>query len=175
MSRNWYQQAKVEIKFQFGDDWELFVDLLAATSPRKHVRANWNLARRVYDKYKTDSFAFCAELPGVLPTHRPNIFRALNGEPLSGRKVRAFAANLKGDLSQVCVDVWMLRYFNFDDRPTERTYQAVVAAVKEAARIVGWEPAEMQASLWCQSLRNAGREPKSFLGAAYADRQMLMF
>jgi hypothetical protein len=34
---NWYQKCTVGIKKRYGGDWELFVDLLAATSPRKQV------------------------------------------------------------------------------------------------------------------------------------------
>ena len=95
----------------FGDGADLFIDLLAATSPRKQVKANWNIAKRLYFAHVNGR-----KLPraGLLPAHKGNIERALKGEPLSGNKVSAFAANLKGDLSRVTIDIWVLRYFDID-------------------------------------------------------------
>ena len=177
--RNWYQQARAEIEFQYGDDADLFCDLLAATSPRKQVSANWRLAKQVYDDWKSSRRfdAVCAavivnySVSGLLPCHKSNVVRALSGQELRGPKVRAFAANLKGDLDQVTVDVWMLRFFGFD-KDTKRAHQVVVESVELAAAIVQIKPAEMQAVIWGMSVRDAGREPKSYLGAAYEDRQM---
>jgi hypothetical protein len=77
---NWYARCTAEIKKRYGGDWELFVDLLAACSPRKQVKANWKLAERIYKDYKKNGPAFCAEpetQPGVMPCHYKNIFRAL--------------------------------------------------------------------------------------------------
>jgi len=69
----------------FGDDADLFCDLLAATSPRKQVKANWRVALRVYNAFKAGQ-----EIPrtGLMPAHLGNIVRALNGRELSGPKVQ---------------------------------------------------------------------------------------
>jgi hypothetical protein len=164
---NWYQKCRAEIEKRYGDDADLFCDLLAATSPRKHVKSNWKLAVRIYEKYKKDGPAFCAEpetQPGVMPCHYKNIFRALNGEPLSGRKVRAFAANLRGDLDQVTIDVWTARFFGFE-KITDKVYTRCVQVIRATAGYTGQKPAEVQAEIWCEAMRAAGRKPKSFISA----------
>jgi hypothetical protein len=175
---NWYKRVRKEIELQYGDDADLFCDLLAATSPRKQVGANWKLAARVYKAWRvlgiSDMTRHNMSLLGVMSSQQPNVIRALNREPLSGPKVRAFAANLKGDFSQVTVDIWMLRLFNYD-KPTEKRRKEVVDYVIRAAAELGYEPAEVQAEMWEHSVRRAGREPKSYLAAAVKQRQMNLF
>ena len=180
MLNNWYSRVREEIKSQYGDDWELFADLLAATSPRKQVSANWKLADKVYrhlvDRIPQGAGCLeaCLSSIGVMSSQQPNVIRALKREPLSGPKVRAFAANLKGDMSQVTVDVWMLRLFDYD-KPTEKHRKEVVDYVIRAAAELGCEPAECQAEMWEHSVRRAGREPKSYLVTAVKQRQLNLF
>lgn len=177
---NWYAKVRREIELQYGDDADLFCDLLAATSPRRQVSANWKLADKVYrhlvDKIPQGAgrLEACLSSIGVMSSQQPNVIRALKQEPLSGDKVRAFAANLKGDMSQVTVDVWMLRLFDYD-KPTERHREEVVEYVIRAAAELGCEPAEVQAEMWEHSVRRAGREPKSYLVAAVKQRQLNLF
>lgn len=174
---NWYQRVREEIEAQYGDDADLFCNLLAACSPRKQVQANWNLADRVYKS--RGSFRLLRTVRtlnwlrnlGVMSSQVPNVIRALNGEELSGPKVRAFAANLKGDMSQVTVDVWMLKLFGFE-KPSVPARAEVIDYVIKAAEEMGCEPAEMQAEMWEFSVRGAGREPKSFVAAAVKQRQI---
>ena len=45
----WYTDCRTAIILKYGDDADLFCDILAATSPRKQVKANWNLAERVFN------------------------------------------------------------------------------------------------------------------------------
>lgn len=168
MKNNWYQQARELIESEYGDDWELFADLLAATSPRKQVKANWRLAVRIFDSH----IAGEVDYSGTLPCHRPNINRALNGEELSGRKVRAFAANLRGDLDVCTIDVWMGRYFGYETI-TKAAYDAIEETVKMMAKREGCKPAEMQAEIWCRAIQAEGRTPKSFLAAI--DHQYKLF
>ena len=165
---NWYAKCTAEIKRIYGDDWKLFADLLAATSPRKSVKANWRLAVQVYDSH----IAGEVDYSGTLPCHRPNINRALNGEELSGRKVRAFAANLKGDLDVCTIDIWIMRYFGFD-KLTDKTYSFIESVIKMMAAASHMRPAEMQSMLWCDTIREHGRTPKSFLCAV--DHQYKLF
>jgi len=168
--KTWYKDARREIEFHFGQDADLFCDLLAATSPRKQVRANWRLAKQIYESHKNGQI----DWRGCMPCHKANVLRAFAGKPLSGQKVRAFAANLRGNLEEVTVDVWIGRYFGID-KITTKWYNAIVAKIKCMARSQNMKPAELQAILWGQALRIAGREPKSFLGAAFADRQLTLF
>ena len=158
--RNWYSKCRTEIEKQFGDDAVLFTNILAATSPRKQVTANWRLAERIYESYKMGTLA----LAGTLPAHRPNVMRAIAGEELSGRKVRAFAANLCGDLSVCTIDIWMMKWAGFD-KLTDKAYTFIENMVKYMAAVYHMRPAEMQAELWCDIIRENGKTPKSYLAA----------
>lgn len=181
----WYAKVRKEIESQYGDNADLFCDLLAAASPRKQVQANWNLAARVYDwwmdrriledppEWTVHDRNYMRRM-GVMTPHIGNVMRALDRKELSGPKVRAFAANLKGDHSQVTVDVWMLKLFDHD-KPSAKARKEVCKFVVRAAEEMGCSPAEMQAEMWEFSIRRAGREPKSFVAAAVKQRQMKLF
>lgn len=160
MSKNWYEKCRAEIEKQYGDDADLFCHLLAATSPRKQVTANWRLAERVYKSHKAGAL----NLAGTLPAHRGNIRRAIAGEELSGRKVRAFAANLCGNMNVVCVDIWMMRWAGFE-KLTDKIYTFIEKLIKQMAAVYHMRPAEMQAELWCDIIREYGKTPKSYLAA----------
>lgn len=166
---NWYSKCRAEVEKIYGDDADLFCDLLAATSPRKQVKANWRLAVEIYNEYKLADDGDWVVLPGLMRCHILNVLRVFNREPLSGRKVRAFAANLKGDLSQVTVDMWIGRFYGYE-KITNKVYDHIEWVIKECAEIIGIEPAELQAELWCRAIEAEGRVPKSFLAAI--DRQM---
>jgi len=175
---NWYKKCREEIQFQYGDDWKLFCALLAATSPRKQVGANWKLAAKIYCWWiacnRTNAYAIPRKMFGVMSSMIPNVIRALRREELSGPKVRAFYEALCGNGDAVVVDIWMLRLFDYD-KPTEKHRKEVVDYVIRAAAELGCEPAECQAEMWEHSVRRAGREPKSYLAAAVKQRQLNLF
>ena len=162
--KTWYTNCRVEIERLYGNQADLFCHLLAATSPRKQVTANWRLAERIYKSHKAGAL----DLAETLPAHRPNVMRALVGEELSGRKVRAFAANLCGDLDVVCIDIWMMRWAGFE-KLTDKIYTFIENLVKQMAAVYHMKPAEMQAEIWYGVIREHGRTPKSYLAAI--DRQ----
>ena len=162
--KSWYDKCRVEIERIYGDDAVLFSNILAATSPRKQVTANWRLAERIYKSHKAGAL----DLAGTLPAHRPNVMRAIAGEELSGRKVRAFAANLCGDLSVCAIDTWMMKWAGFD-KLSDKIYSFIENMVKQMAAASHMQPAEMQAEIWYQIIREHGRTPKSYLAAI--DRQ----
>lgn len=155
----WYSESRKTIETIFGNDADLFCDLLAATSPRKQVRANWNLARRIYDAHK-------ANLPipttGLMPTNFNNVRRALAGQELSGPKVAAFAANLKGDHNRVTIDVWILRHFKIGKKISAKQYVELEKKIQRLARRHKMTPAAYQAKIWCESMRRVGRKPISY-------------
>ncbi len=101
---DWYVVASRRIRDKYGFDADLFADLLAATSPQMDVRENVKEAEKALERHRKGE----PQEPWI-PSHAKNIERALRREPLSGPKVRAFAAALKGDVEAVVVDTWMLR------------------------------------------------------------------
>ncbi len=157
---NWYAESRQVIEELYGEDANMFCDILAATSPRKQVKVNWDIAQNIYKRYKHDGYIDCQEVMGP---HIPNVLRALYGEPLHGWKVPAFAANLKGDLNRVTIDLWVLRYFNLrQTRIRRKEYYRLEAAIQKMARRRGMKPAEYQAVIWCKAVTRAGRTPLSY-------------
>lgn len=170
--KNWYADCGNAIRKEFGDDADLFIDILAATSPRKQITANWRLAMRIYHVWQNRNVPIIPMfqlkdynnlMAGTLPTHRLNIIRALRREPLSGNKVRAFAANLKGNLDAVTIDVWICRYYNRTGTLTTKKYNELAELIRFGAKLHDMKPAEYQAIIWCIAIEAAGRTPKSFL------------
>lgn len=161
---NWYSESRKTIETIFDDDADLFCDLLAATSPRKQVKVNWDLARHIYERYKHDGYIDCQ---GLMGSHIPNVLKALYREPLSGYKVPAFAANLKGDMNRVTIDTWTLRYFGLQQsRIRRKEYFRLEVAIQKMARRRGMKPAEYQAKIWCKAVTRAGRVPVSYKDVA---------
>jgi len=184
--KNWYKECGDSIRAEFGADSELFIDLLAATSPRKQVSANWRLAMRIYHVYRTGIWRENWEvsdggygnlLAGTLPAHRKNILRALKREPLSGNKVRAFAANLKGNLDEVTIDVWVCRYYGWDDKKsmTDKVYAKRADIIRQYANANSMKPAEYQALIWYLAIHKAGKKPQSYLSVKHRHQRCFEF
>lgn len=102
----------------------------------------------------------------VLDAWVNNSVRALTAKSfadiaLSGPKVDSFMRNLNGDTMEVTNDAWMANYAlisqkMFSGKLLESTqdpgkgpgYLAMSAKVREAARKLGWTPAEVQETVW---------------------------
>jgi hypothetical protein len=101
----------------------------------------------------------------------PNIIKALRGEDLwpdlsknAAFKVPSFVQNLRGWLNYVTNDGWMALFGDLKatDITSPDSYHPLAVATREAAKILGWEPAEAQAAIWsfCQALTERGeRDP----------------
>ena len=157
---NWYSDIHEYIRKTYADP-ALFANLLAATSPRKTVKANWILANRIYREFKTGK---PYSRIGLMPCHTGNIDRALSGIPLSGNKVRSFAENLCGNFESVTIDVWILRYFGMDENKaiSDKVYAKIADKIRRIARKTGHTPAACQAILWTISRFNYGFGGSSF-------------
>lgn len=168
----WYARIEQVIRERYGDDADLFIDLLAATSPRMHVRKNWRVAVQIYKAWKAGRTC----LEGVMKSHHPNVLRALRREPLSGEKVRRFAGNLRGDGDSVTIDVWVCRALGIDPHSlTASRYAELESALQTAAHRHGVKPCEFQAALWQVQRIAEGRKPISFMAAVDDERQMVLW
>jgi hypothetical protein len=166
----WYAAIREHIHREFGKDADLFIDLLAATSPRMQVRSNWRAAKRIYRQWKS---GIPVDLTGVMRPHRPNIWRALRREPLKGEKVRRFAENLRGDSDVVTIDVFVCRALGVEQKSlTPSRYAELEQGLREAAYRHGVRPCEYQAALWQVQRQAEGRQPISFMAAVDDERQM---
>lgn len=102
----------------------------------------------------------------VLGAWRNNSYRALQADSfadvvLSGPKVDSFMRNLNGDYTEVTNDAWMANYALIDQtlfsgsankagtEPGKGAgYLAMSAKTREAAKKLGWQPAEVQETVW---------------------------
>ncbi len=164
----WYQEATTLIQQLYGKNWRLFVDLLAATSPRKQVKANWRLADTILKSYlgrKAKPEYFGDLLASLLPAHLNNVIRSLQRRPISGQKVWRFAENLKGNLNVVTIDVWICRAYGIDDKKdlSPSVYKRLEARIVSDAKRANATPAGYQAVLWYAIRREAGLRAKSFV------------
>lgn len=139
----WYTETKAELRAIFGDDTDMFVNFLAATSPNTTVAANTALALKAYTQWKTGK-----PFTGYLPTHAKMLEQAIAGEDFGSLKVRSFRKNLHGDPIPVTVDRWIARAFGFKDSPTAQQYKFVDYLITQLAEKKGVEPRQMQAAIW---------------------------
>ena len=65
-------------------------------------------------------------------------------------KVDSFRANLLGDLSRVTNDAWMAHFADIDQAlfASKAGYLAMSARIRKVAVKMGWEPAEVQETVW---------------------------
>jgi hypothetical protein len=110
-------------------------------------------------------------------TMRAQAWRIAQGERpldvLNGPKVRAFYANITGNLSAVTVDTWAARVAEGDwrpnpmahlrahapyaatDAPQGRRYALIADAYREAAALLGHAPRDVQAAVWVHVRQSA--------------------
>lgn len=147
-NKNWYKNSNALIKRYFKHS-NLFIDILAITSPRTTVKRNCINAMATYkeivnNKPLTVSYGI---------THKntkKNIDLMLTDNMFSGQKINAFSNALKlKDNNSIVIDVWMLKAFNLKRKsPTNSDTIHITAIVKEIALKLGLKPYEAQACLW---------------------------
>ena len=168
-AETWYADSTKLIQEVYGDYWTLFVDLLAATSPRAQVKKNWKIADAILTAYldrekRPIKFLDVLTAKNVLPAHLNNVIRALQRRPIQGDKVSRFAANLRGQLSDVTIDVWICKAYGLNPRElTASLYKRLEKKIQADAKRQGILPANWQAVLWFAARRHAGKRAKSFV------------
>jgi hypothetical protein len=135
--------------------------VVAALSPRCQWASNVNSARRVV------LAAAAGELEPVVNgtlANRAKAWRIACGEDpdavLSGPKVRAFFANIMGDLDAVTVDAWGMRAAEGRDNkhaPKKRRYALLSEAYRRAAQRHDMSPRDAQAAVWTAYRRTHAR------------------
>ncbi len=163
----WYSDATRLIRDLYGDHWKLFVDLLAATSPRMAVKKNWRITAELMQAYMDRAAkpkAFGDLLGKLMPAHLMNVIRALQGRPIQGPKVSRFAQNLKGDLDVVTIDVWICKAYGIPHKAlTPKIYNRLEKKIRQDAKACNATPAGYQAVLWYAIRRASGLRDRSFI------------
>lgn len=213
-NRFWYENADMAMRNIFGDDWNTFAAVIAATSPQQPVKGNIIMAARVMKAWDdmgrpTDPKVLRKKLlpkDGVGADGEPkyslvdiearvnNTIRALSGkgltdswaganvatrkgpqEDISGFKVTSFHRNLTLAGDFITNDTWMAAFLGYKKNPfgVKSAYNAMNAVTRKAAEELGWEPHQVQASVW-SAIRAVTNETRSgVFGDAISTMQML--
>lgn len=85
-----------------------------------------------------------------LDCRKENLKRAFRREILSGYKVRNFASNLKGNYTVATIDTWMMKFGDCKGAGgyNKLLHLAYNAKIRHVAGLAGYNPAELQASVW---------------------------
>jgi len=152
-AKNWYTDNWKYLQNTYDNPY-LMARLLSAISPQMSVKKSCIIAMRIYDQHTNNAFI---DYSGLMPCHMANVERALKGQELSGQKVRAFYQNLIGNLEEVTIDTWMIRFFKVEWKwVTPNRYTDLANRIKKYAVKAGLKPAELQAICWTYARHKAG-------------------
>jgi hypothetical protein len=157
--KDWYRQSYKAIKNKYGQNTDLFIKLLAATSPRNTVKRNLFLANKtltyILDNKPID-FSYGIANKAILN----NVNRIIANKPINGPKVRAFSLALSGDADQVVIDSWMLKAFNIKRQaPTPNDRVHIKTIINKLSDQTNLKPCEIQACLWSYAKNELNNSP----------------
>jgi len=185
-ARPWYRESKEAMDAVFGPDSPCFLALMAATSQRMDLGRNIALSMDIYRSWVEGSYpeglgkdasavlGFTEGSAGFAPI-RKNVEKALRGDfKLGGIKIGTFGKALFGDEKAVTIDVHMFNLF-FGRPPKIAQYNKkkkkmemkevgypeeytrfAQKKIKQAAKKLDWDPAELQAAMWVFWLKDLG-------------------
>jgi hypothetical protein len=137
-----------ELARQYDEPIGNVCDLIAAISPLKSWPENLRLARIAVEAYRAQD-DFDLSTVKLMHNRRLAAVTALRGHgPGGGRKVQAFAANLRGDLTRVTIDRHMLTLCGFGASQARAAWEQCVDAVNQVAVQYAKYPAVVQATVW---------------------------
>lgn len=162
-SFNWYSECQNCFEELFGvEKIELVCQLFAATSINTSLKSNITLFRKAYWEIENDK-----PIGSYLPNIQNQLKQIREGKPLTGRKIRSFAAAMSGDKNAVVVDVWLLRAFGIDKKyfrqkkgqekgrgtmrnngASDKEYTAIENWVREYSKLLNCEPRQLSAMIW---------------------------
>lgn len=147
-NKDWYKKSHTIIKEYYPEDYNLFIDILAITSPLTHVKLNLlNTIITVDDiKYKRQSNIVYGLANKLI---RNNLVKYDKTNKFSGIKINNFASSLRLIAGSICIDAWMLKAFNVKRQaPTKYDIKFINRVVKMISDKLGLKTYEVQACLW---------------------------
>jgi hypothetical protein len=170
---NWYDRHRAWIEQRFGPDREwgggpdLFYRFLAATSPNNAVESNVTMAWRAYQEFRNAKRSGSpVTFENYIRSHKLNLYRAAEGEELSGPKVNPFDQNLRGvEGAPAVVDLWMGRLLFGEDKPTPKQIAYAQEVIQKIADSQGWGISYTQGLLWEMIRDRWGHAPADFLAS----------
>lgn len=164
--KDWYSEHQETLDDFFGDYAGLFQEILAVTSQAASVKANVGLALKAFGQLmrneEFDGKLRGEEKSGYLPAVIKNLNAIKNKTQVGGRKISNYKSANEGDSSRVVVDRHIARMLFGVDTPSAKQYAKAESVLSEVAKEIGWEPSQVQAALWAQSIVMSGKEPVSY-------------
>jgi len=164
--KDWYSEHQETLDDFFGDNAELFQEILAVTSQAASVKANVGLALKAFGQLmrgeEFDARLRGEEKAGYLPAVIGNLNAIKNKTQVGGRKISNYKSANEGDSSKVVVDRHIARMLFGVDTPSAKQYAEAERVLTDIAKELGWKPAQVQAALWAQSIVMSGKTPVSY-------------
>ena len=164
--KDWYSEHQETLDDFFGDYAGLFQEILAVTSQAASVKANVGLGLKAFGQLmrneEFDGKLRGEEKSGYLPAVIKNLNAIKNKTQVGGRKISNYKSANEGDSSRVVVDRHIARMLFGVDTPSAKQYAKAESVLSEVAKEIGWEPSQVQAALWAQSIVMSGKEPVSY-------------
>jgi hypothetical protein len=153
--KHWYRECRKTLIKIFGEQklW-LVCNLLAATSINSTLKSNISLFKKALHQLESGK-----PITGYVPVMLMQVERIREGKPISGRKIRNFAAAMFGDPDAVVVDTWILRAFGqgakrkVKDRlanssASKKQYDEIEQWITKQAIKMDIDPAQLCAMIW---------------------------
>jgi hypothetical protein len=156
IGRFWYEDSSKTILEAVGgdvDEADKLIQAIAITSPQTPVNSNFGFALQAYNQFKAGEPIRTGMFPTAMSKRLEKVF---SGEDWGGRKTNDFYNNLMihidpDRVGPVTGDIWMLRAFGFtnpNEMPSEKQYEFITKVTQQIAKDLGWEPHQVQASIW---------------------------
>jgi hypothetical protein len=169
LGADWYNKTKQWTEKAFGDDSDMFLRFLSATSAGMNTDVNVSLAMKAYAQWKLG-----LPFDEFLGTHRTMLERAVRGEQFGDRKIQSILQALRGDENAVVIDTRVMRTLGFklagkgqkvgdsimggQSNLTGPQYALFESVIRDLARQEGMTPREFQAALWTTNKIKAAQE-----------------
>lgn len=164
--KDWYKEHQETLDDFFGEYAGLFQEILAVTSQASSVKANVGLALKAFGQLmrneEFDGKLRGLEDSGYLPAVIGNLNAIKNKSEVGGRKISNYKSANEGDTSKVVVDRHISRMLFGVDTPSAKQYAKAEKVLTKIANELGWEPSQVQAALWAQSIVMSGKKPESY-------------
>jgi hypothetical protein len=143
----WYDETAAWAKKTFGEDADMMLRFLAATSADSATEAGATMAMKAYAQWKL-GLPFSGFRSKSMAG---NLERAARGEQFGGDKIDSFYRALRGDEDAVVLDRWMMKALGFKNPPTafgSAQYRMFSEVVRDMAAQEGMTTRQFQAAIW---------------------------
>jgi len=144
---DWYEETNDYVQKEFGEDADMFLRFLAATSAGSSTEAGANLALKAFGQWKQG-----LPFDGMRGQHMVMMLdQAARGEEFGGDKIASFYRALKGDKEAVVLDRWMIHALGLPMKKGslgENDYKLYEQIVRNLAGDAKMSPRQFQAAVW---------------------------